>query len=515
MRTWMIKQKSWCNIPDEVIENMKEGTGKTAQIAERACEAAAERGDLSSLQFLREYNFSWGRVMRAAILGGHFHILEWARLNGLALGPNFYSCVASARANSIEMLEWAKAHDIACRYECRCLADENNHLDMLEWLDAHHQGGPHNFEITRADIEAIAHDGCLDALNAVIAQDPENNNTLKIAQASPVEIFAELANASELAVQMLRHGVMFTSDTYTRFFYNMCACSNLSVNTKAGFGNGNKYFDFMGFLHEFSPVYDLDLVQEIKRGIPSAFDNLSEEARSGAYHCAVAAFHLLDEREQGLVRSCTPSKNKIPLPNIHKYGNTLRFEFKFESFEAVQSYRNRYRAVPHCALDVLSMKEQMGNLEHKAGADIDHLGDLVRLKMRVKNMCGVCGKTCSQRCAKCHIETFCSNECVEIGWRVFHKRECRHLRVNREVRISTKGMLRRTLRIGDIAWISWMLDTCKTFGVEVGGVCEFAAMHNKLPIIKMAVERGLQMNPANILRIATKRGFTEILEWLK
>ena len=42
MRTWMIKQKSWCNIPDEVIEGMKAGTAKTAQIAERACEAAAQ-----------------------------------------------------------------------------------------------------------------------------------------------------------------------------------------------------------------------------------------------------------------------------------------------------------------------------------------------------------------------------------------------------------------------------------------------------------------------------------------
>ena len=42
MRTWMLKQKSWCNIPDEVIENMKEGTGKTSQIAARACEAAAQ-----------------------------------------------------------------------------------------------------------------------------------------------------------------------------------------------------------------------------------------------------------------------------------------------------------------------------------------------------------------------------------------------------------------------------------------------------------------------------------------
>ena len=42
MRTWMIKQKGWCNIPDDVIEGMKEGTSKTAQIAARACEAAAQ-----------------------------------------------------------------------------------------------------------------------------------------------------------------------------------------------------------------------------------------------------------------------------------------------------------------------------------------------------------------------------------------------------------------------------------------------------------------------------------------
>ncbi len=42
MRTWMIKQKAWCNIPDDVIEGMKAGTAKTAQIAERACEAAAQ-----------------------------------------------------------------------------------------------------------------------------------------------------------------------------------------------------------------------------------------------------------------------------------------------------------------------------------------------------------------------------------------------------------------------------------------------------------------------------------------
>ncbi len=42
MRAWMVKQKAWCNIPDDVVEGMKEGTAKTAQIAERACEAAAQ-----------------------------------------------------------------------------------------------------------------------------------------------------------------------------------------------------------------------------------------------------------------------------------------------------------------------------------------------------------------------------------------------------------------------------------------------------------------------------------------
>ena len=42
MRAWMIKQKDWCSIPDQVIESMKEGTGKTSLIADRACAAAAQ-----------------------------------------------------------------------------------------------------------------------------------------------------------------------------------------------------------------------------------------------------------------------------------------------------------------------------------------------------------------------------------------------------------------------------------------------------------------------------------------
>jgi hypothetical protein len=42
MRSWMTKQQKPCNIPDEVMKQMREATAKTAQIAERACQAAAD-----------------------------------------------------------------------------------------------------------------------------------------------------------------------------------------------------------------------------------------------------------------------------------------------------------------------------------------------------------------------------------------------------------------------------------------------------------------------------------------
>ena len=42
MRGWMTKQQKPCSIPDEVMKQMREATAKTAQIADRACQAAAE-----------------------------------------------------------------------------------------------------------------------------------------------------------------------------------------------------------------------------------------------------------------------------------------------------------------------------------------------------------------------------------------------------------------------------------------------------------------------------------------
>ncbi len=42
MLAYMEKNQNWCNIPDEVLNNVKEGTGKTSGIAKQACGLAAQ-----------------------------------------------------------------------------------------------------------------------------------------------------------------------------------------------------------------------------------------------------------------------------------------------------------------------------------------------------------------------------------------------------------------------------------------------------------------------------------------
>jgi hypothetical protein len=42
MKNWMLKNKDWCSIPDEVVDNMKAGFARTPQIANQACNAAAQ-----------------------------------------------------------------------------------------------------------------------------------------------------------------------------------------------------------------------------------------------------------------------------------------------------------------------------------------------------------------------------------------------------------------------------------------------------------------------------------------
>ena len=50
MKNWMIKNKEWCSIPDQVIEDMKKGFSRTPQIAGQACNAAAQVGRMRQQQ---------------------------------------------------------------------------------------------------------------------------------------------------------------------------------------------------------------------------------------------------------------------------------------------------------------------------------------------------------------------------------------------------------------------------------------------------------------------------------
>ena len=40
MLVYMEKNQNWCNIPDQIISNVKEGSGKTAAVARQACNIA-------------------------------------------------------------------------------------------------------------------------------------------------------------------------------------------------------------------------------------------------------------------------------------------------------------------------------------------------------------------------------------------------------------------------------------------------------------------------------------------
>lgn len=50
MRAWAVKNKEWCGIPDQIIDQMKEGFAKTPVYAQRACAAAAQMKRNSEMQ---------------------------------------------------------------------------------------------------------------------------------------------------------------------------------------------------------------------------------------------------------------------------------------------------------------------------------------------------------------------------------------------------------------------------------------------------------------------------------
>jgi hypothetical protein len=46
MSAYMVKNKDWCNIPDDFLENFKGNTERTAKVAEQACALAAKAKEM-------------------------------------------------------------------------------------------------------------------------------------------------------------------------------------------------------------------------------------------------------------------------------------------------------------------------------------------------------------------------------------------------------------------------------------------------------------------------------------
>ncbi len=96
------------------------------------CDTAALNGHLNILIWAREHDIPWDSVTcSSASLNGHLGCLKWARKNGCEW--NQYTCAYAAQNGKLECLKWAR--EKGCEWnEYTCsLAASNGHLEILKW----------------------------------------------------------------------------------------------------------------------------------------------------------------------------------------------------------------------------------------------------------------------------------------------------------------------------------------------------------------------------------------------
>ena len=99
---------------------------------EWTCENAAERGDLSVLQWARANGCPWNAWTCAfAARGGHLDILEWARANGCPW--NEETCTFAAWGGHLNILQWARANGCPWDKDTCKFAAKYGHFDVLQW----------------------------------------------------------------------------------------------------------------------------------------------------------------------------------------------------------------------------------------------------------------------------------------------------------------------------------------------------------------------------------------------
>ena len=110
---------------------------------ERACEGAAEKGQLETLKWLKREGCPWADVaVTVAAEFGRIEILEWLRSEGEVFDEE--ACAWAAASGQLETLEWLRNLDPPCPWNkshCRRIAEGNgyddvlNGSDVVSWID--------------------------------------------------------------------------------------------------------------------------------------------------------------------------------------------------------------------------------------------------------------------------------------------------------------------------------------------------------------------------------------------
>eukprot|EP00611_Tribonema_gayanum_P022738 TRINITY_DN462_c1_g2_i3.p1 TRINITY_DN462_c1_g2~~TRINITY_DN462_c1_g2_i3.p1 ORF type:complete len:350 (-),score=29.94 TRINITY_DN462_c1_g2_i3:113-1162(-) len=115
-----------------------------------ACNAAAARGDLELLQWMRAHGFHYSALTIATAAGsGHLEVLEWARRDtGCAWDEQ--TCKRAAAGGHLDILQYARGHGCPWDSFTTYMAVCGGHLQLLQW--AHANGCPLDNDIYSAAV---------------------------------------------------------------------------------------------------------------------------------------------------------------------------------------------------------------------------------------------------------------------------------------------------------------------------------------------------------------------------
>jgi len=96
------------------------------------CHYAALGGHLHIVKWARENDCHWGNTCCNATKGGHLHIIKWAIENGCDWGDTCHAAAAAALGGHLHIVKWVRENGCDWGDICRAAA-LGGHLHILQW----------------------------------------------------------------------------------------------------------------------------------------------------------------------------------------------------------------------------------------------------------------------------------------------------------------------------------------------------------------------------------------------